>query len=160
MTLLLVASWCALWRDISVANLLSGTIVAVGVQVILGRPVFGGRPKKIVPVLNLVGLVLIDLARSTTSVAYEILTPTDHTQEAILAIAIPPKAHHLMLPLTVMITLTPGTAVIETDPLAGNMYLHLLHHDRRQETVRHVERLAELLAEAFPAPTAVKELSA
>ncbi len=159
MTLLLVAGWCALWRDISVANLLSGTIVAVGVQLVLGRSVLGGRPMKIVPVLKLVRLVLIDLVRSTASVAYEILTPTDHTQEAILAIAIPSKAHHLMLPLTVMITLTPGTAVIETDPIAGNMYLHLLHHDQRQETVRHVERLAELLAAAFPAPTGQRELT-
>ncbi len=158
MTLLLVAIWCALWRDISAANVLSGTIVAVGVQLLLGRPVLGRRPVGLVPLLKLVGLVSIDLVRSTASVAYEILTPTDHTQESILAIAIPSKAQHLMLPLTIMITLTPGTAVIETDPTGGNLFLHLLHHDRRQETVRHVERLAELLAAAFPAPAGVKEL--
>lgn len=159
MTLLLIAGWCALWRDLSVANLISGTIVAIGVQLVLGRPVLGSRPARIKPVLRLVGLVLVDLARSTASVAYEIVTPTDHTQESIVAIAIRSEARHLMLPLTVMITLTPGTAVIETDPFAGNLYLHLLHHDRRQETVRHVERMADLLAAAFPAPADGKELT-
>ncbi len=147
----LAAAWCGLWRELSLANLATGVVIAVAILVsgvaMNGR--VGIRPR---PLARLAGLVAIDLARSTVSVAHEILTPTDYTDEAIIAVEVPGCRHHLLL-LVVAITLTPGTAVVDTDPGAETLYLHLLHNDRRDATVAHVEELARLAALALPSPT-------
>ena len=71
---MLTVAWCGLWQDISAANVIGGLIIAAGVTSgSLGPPSVGGvRP---VPLVKLGALVLIDLIRSTVSVASEILTP-------------------------------------------------------------------------------------
>lgn len=145
----LVAAWCALWGNVSAANLLSGT--SLGVLILsndLGTQVRGGvRP---VPLLKFGGLVLVDLVLSTLNVAREILTPADSTEESIVAVSLPVESRRHLLLLVVAITVTPGTAVVDTDPDTATLYLHLLHHDRREEIVAHVEQLAGLACAALP----------
>lgn len=141
--------WCGLWQELSIANLLVGLLIGIGVTgARLGPPSIGGiRP---VPLVKLLALVLVDLVRSTVSVASEILTPTDYTEEAIVAVPLPPESRDHLLLLTVAITLTPGTAVVDSDPDTGTVFLHLLHQDRKVETIAHVDRLIGLACAAFP----------
>lgn len=145
----LTAAWCGLWNDLSPANVLSGSIIAVAVTSIgVGTP--GKGRIRLRPLLHLAWLVLVDLVKSTASVAAEIVTPTDRTDEAIVAVNVPaPSRDHFLL-LIVSITLTPGTAVVDADPDSGTLYLHLLHHNRLQETVSHVQTIARLACEALP----------
>jgi multicomponent Na+:H+ antiporter subunit E len=157
---LLVAAWCALWGAVSVANVLSGTIVAVAATLFAGVDRHAGAIR-VVPLLQFAWLVAVDLVVSTASVAWEILTPTDYTDEAIVAVdtSIAARSHFLML--VVAITVTPGTAVVDTDPDTGRLYLHLLHADKAPSIERHVRRLAELACRALPldasAPSATRE---
>ncbi len=150
----LTGLWCGLWRDVSVANLLVG----LGVAVLVSGPLIGSDGRGGVRPLALLRLglvVLVDLARSTVGVAREILIPEDRTDEAIVAIDLPPAGHRHLLFLTVAITLTPGTAVVDVDRDRHRLYLHLLHADRRDDAVAHARRLAELAEEALPtSPTA------
>ncbi|HSP26914.1 MAG TPA: Na+/H+ antiporter subunit E [Ilumatobacteraceae bacterium] len=146
---LLVAAWCALWGSVSVANVASGTLVAVAATTFAGiEPDAGGL--RIVPLLHFLWLVLVDLIVSTVYVAWEILTPKDHTDEAIIAVdaQVGSRSHFLML--VVAITVTPGTAVIDTDGDTGRLYLHLLHAEKAPEIERHVRHLAELACRALP----------
>lgn len=71
---LLVSAWCALWGSVSVANVLSGTLIAVAATLSSGvdRTTGGLR---IVPLLHFVWLVAVDLVVSRASVAWEVLTP-------------------------------------------------------------------------------------
>ena len=151
----LIFAWCALWGGPSVANVASGTAIAaivVGAVSRRRRRSEGAGPRgiRIGPLARLLALVATDLVRSTVSVAYEVLTPTDHTKEAIVAVPLPPTARPHLLLLVVGITVTPGTAVVDYRPDTGNLYLHLLHRSRREEVEAHAQRLAELASAAFP----------
>ena len=144
----LTAIWCGLWGSASAANIFSGLAVAWGAFALgFGPPSRLGI--RLSPLVRLAWLVGVDLAKSTLHVAAEVLTPTDRTAEAIVAVHVPPvgRAHFLLL--VVAITLTPGTAVVDTDIESGVLYVHLLHHGRRSQTIAHVERLARLAADAL-----------
>ncbi len=145
----LTAAWCGLWRSVSVANVMSGLAFS-SLIVASGVGTAGRGSVRIAPLLRVAGIVLADLAQSTVQVAKEILTPTDYTDEAVIAVDVPVRSRHHFLFLTIAITLTPGTAVVDTDPDTGRLYLHLLHADRRDETEGHVRRLAELVCQALP----------
>jgi multicomponent Na+:H+ antiporter subunit E len=147
----LVFAWCALWGTISVANILSGVLVSA---IVLGAGVgpSGQGGIRLVPLLRFGLLVLIDLVKSSFTVAWEILTPTDYTEEAIIAVEAPVNTRHHLLLLVVAVTVTPGTAVIDTDPATGTLYIHLLHADSADDVRAHVLELSELACRALPMP--------
>lgn len=150
----LTACWCGLWATISIANVLSG--FALSVVLVASGVGEGGRGSvRLVPVLKLVWVVAVDLVTSTIDVAVEILTPTDRTEEAVIAVPVSVESRDHLLLMSVAITLTPGTAVVDSDPATGTLFLHLLHVDRREATVEHVHRLARLACEAFPSTSGV-----
>ncbi len=145
----LVGAWCALWGSASVANLASGAVVASVVERSSAES-SSGRSIRPLGVLHLLGVVIVDLVTSTFTVALEVLRPTDSTQESIVEIVLPSDARSHLLLMVVAITLTPGTAVVDADPDRGALYLHLLHDDRRDATISHVRRLAQLVERALP----------
>lgn len=150
MIIALTLAWCVLWQSLSVANVLSGLLFSTAIVFTdLGPPGKGGV--RLVPLARLGWLVFVDLVGSTKEVATEILTPTDYTDEGIIAVTVSDEARDHLLLLSVAITLTPGTAVVDVDPHTGTLYLHLLHIDRRDETIEHVHDLARLSVEALPA---------
>lgn len=145
----LTAAWCGLWGQASVANVGAG--FAIGV---VATAAFGSRSPsglRLVPMLKLGGLVARDLVTSTVGVAFEVLTPTDYTDEVIVEVDVGKSSKPHLLLLTVAITLTPGTAVVDVDAEQGCLTLHLLHRDRTEATIAHVKRMAELASLAFPA---------
>lgn len=141
--------WCGLWGSVSVANAASGlalSTVALGAGRAASRP--GGI--RILPLLRFTWLVLVDLARSTVDVAREIVTPTDRTEEAIIAVDLPDGGNDHLLLLSSAITLSPGTAVVEANGDTGRLYVHLLHVHRRHEVEAHARELTELACAALP----------
>jgi len=153
----LTAAWCALWGSPSAANILSGVLVSV-VAVTLGMPARRGGIR-MVPLLQLIWLVAVDLVVSTAVVVREVLTPTDFTDEAIIAIPIPPAGRvHLFLSY-VAITITPGTAVVAAEADASVVYLHVLHADRRDEVEAHVLQLFDLAERALPLPLSAEAVT-
>lgn len=145
----LTLAWCALWGEASPANLASGIVVSVAVSgPAIGTGAVGGV--RVRPLLRFAALAARDLMASTVSVAREILTPTDWTEEAIIAVSVPTESRAHLLLLTSAITVTPGTAVVDADPDTGTLYLHLLHADRRAATEAHVRELAQLACDALP----------
>jgi multicomponent Na+:H+ antiporter subunit E len=112
-----------------------------------------------VPLLQLIWLVAVDLVVSTAVVVREVLTPTDFTDEAIIAIPIPPAGRvHLFLSY-VAITITPGTAVVAAEADASVVYLHVLHADRRDEVEAHVLQLFDLAERALPLPLSAEAVT-
>jgi multicomponent Na+:H+ antiporter subunit E len=146
--ILLTSVWCGLWGAVSVANLLSG--LAVASFAVAKRPLASHTGIRLAPLLRLSWLILIDLASSTVQVAKEVLTPTDYSDEGIIAVEVPAASMKHALLLTSAITLTPGTAVVEIDRDGPTLYLHLLHMDRRAQVEEHVVELATLSIEALP----------
>lgn len=146
---LLILAWCGLWQEISLPNVIMGALIGFLVTWDgVGPPAVGGVNP--VALMQFTGLVLIDLVRSTVSVAKEIITPSDNTEEAIVAVKVPGAGRRHFLILTVAITLTPGTAVVDADPDKGILYLHLLYQNGQRETIEHTKRLARLAEAALP----------
>jgi multicomponent Na+:H+ antiporter subunit E len=145
----LTAAWCSLWGSVTFANVAGGIIVG-SVASFAGGPATGGI--RFVPLMRLLWLVTVDLVVSTGVVVREVLTPTDHTDEVIVAYEIPAAGRRHLLFLYIAITVTPGTAVVAGDSEASTMYLHVLHADRVDEVLEHVDVLAALVARAFPMP--------
>ena len=155
----LILSWCALWGEITVANVASGAVVSVAVTALgIGTAGLGGVRMR--PLLRFAALVSVDLVVSTVTVAKEILTPVDSTEEAIIAVRVPADTRSHLLLLIVAITVTPGTAVVDADPDTGTLYLHLLHSDRRDAVTEHVCELAELACRALPTKPTDLEVAA
>lgn len=151
-TVLVTATWCALWADLSIANIASGILIGVVITSAgIGTEVRGSI--RVVPLAQLGWLVLLDLVASTVSVAREVLTPTDYTEEGIIAVRLPVDSRRHLLLLTVAITVTPGTAVVDVDPDTSTFYLHLLHIDKRDEVAAHAIELAELACRGLPTTT-------
>lgn len=145
----LTLAWCALWGGVSVANVASGVAVSA-LALLLGAGGSGRGGIRPVALAKFTWLVAVDLVGSTVTVVREVLTPTDHTEEGIIAIPIPPGSDDHLLLLFVAITVTPGTAVVAADRATSTLYLHVLHCDRRRQVETHVLELAELAGEALP----------
>lgn len=147
----LTVVWCALWGQFSVANIVSGALLA-GLLDVTGVRTAGGGRIRVGPLLRFAGLVIYDLAASTAAVAKSIVIGTDRTDEAIVAVHLPVDAGRHVLLLVVAITLTPGTAVVDADADTGTVYLHLLQGSQAPSVTRHVQHLARLACQAFPVP--------
>jgi len=144
--------WCGLWGEVTVANAVSGLGIA-SIVIMLGVGTPGRGSIRLRPLLHLLWVVALDLVKSTVSVATEIITPTDRTNESIIAVNVTPESRDHLLLLIVAITLTPGTAVVDADPDTGTLYLHLLHDERRAATIEHVELLTRIACNALPTST-------
>ena len=73
-------------------------------------------------------------------------TPTRRSSRS----TIPEAGRRHLLFLYIAITVTPGTAVVAGDREASTMYLHVLHGDRVDDVIEHVEVLAALVAQRLP----------
>jgi len=149
LVVVLAAAWCGLWREISLANVISGLVLAFAattptVMTTLDRPIH------FVALGRCIGIVLVDLVKSTLTVIHEVLTPTDYTDECTIEVDVGPTGiKHLFL-LVVTVTLTPGTAVVDADAESGTLLLHLLHADSAPEVRQHVDRLVRVAEQALP----------
>jgi len=151
MIIALTAMWCGLWQTVSWANIASGVALSVAILSSgVSTPATGKI--RIDKLLQLLWIVFVDLVRSTFGLAKEIATPNDSTNEAIVAMHIPPEGRRHFLFLTIAITVTPGTAVVDADPDTGELYVHLLYADQQAEVTAHVENLTRLVCQALPAP--------
>jgi multicomponent Na+:H+ antiporter subunit E len=156
---LLTLAWCALWGAVSAANVLAGLVVGTVVLVASGVQPGLGRIR-ILPLLQFVWLVAVDLVGSTIAVAWEVITPADDTDEAIIAVDTDLESRSHFLLLVVAITVTPGTAVVDTDGDTGRLYLHLLHAEKAEGITTHVQRIAELACRALPVRAPQVDLTA
>ena len=147
--MLFAITWCGLWGEISLANVVSGLLIGVVLRVALHSE-STRRTVRFVPLARLIALVTVDLVKSTAHVVYDVLTPTDYTDEVIVEVVAGPDAVNHLLLLTTAITLTPGTALVDADSQTGTLYLHLLYADTEASVAEHVSKLVRLATQAFP----------
>lgn len=146
----LVVVWVALWGEASVANLLSGVLVA-GALVAL-RPAWsgGGGRLRPVPAARFLAYFLWKLVESSVVLAWEVLTPRNHVREGIVAVPLRGPSDALITVVADAITLTPGTLTLDVRQEPGTvLYLHVLHLRDADEVRREVRHLEDLAIAAF-----------
>jgi multicomponent Na+:H+ antiporter subunit E len=154
----LVVTWLALWSDLSVANVLSGAIVAGLVILVFdtwqqGEPTF--RPLR---ALRFAGHFMVKLVQANVVVARTVISPRDRIHTGIVAVPVHGLPDALVTLIADAISLTPGTLVLEIRRDPTVLFVHCLDL-RSVEAVRAEVRRLEILAiEAFGSQRAVAAL--
>ncbi|MEV1147784.1 Na+/H+ antiporter subunit E [Micromonospora sp. NPDC049799] len=123
----LVLVWNLLWGDVSWGNLVGGALVAGAVLLFFPLPpvTFGGRVRPralLVFLLRFAG----ELVTASANVARIAVRPGYRPRGAIIAVRMRVRTD-LNLALTAeVVSLVPGTLVVEVDRDAGVIYVHVL----------------------------------
>lgn len=141
----LVIAWVALWRDVTVANAVSGLLVAC--LVVWLFPPSQEAPVGVRP-LALVRFVLasaISIVRANLVVAWEVVTPSNRINEGVVAVELATNNPVVITLVTHAIILAPGTMVIDVDRgedgLPTVLYVHVLRLRSVEEVRRNVLEL-------------------
>ena len=162
--------WLLLWGTVSVANVLSGLVVALGITLLLPLPSVPVQGR--LHPLSLVWLALHVawwLAQSSVQVAWLAIRPGRPPLSAVLRGHLALKSD-LVLALAVNImNLTPGTIVLEIDQARRLVYVHVLDVGSErsvQRFYRQIAQLERLMIAAFerdaewrPAPSESEEVT-
>ncbi|MEV4726321.1 Na+/H+ antiporter subunit E [Micromonospora humida] len=123
----LVLVWNLLWGNFSPANLLAGLLVGGAVLVFFPLPPvsFGGR-LRLRALLRLAGVFVVELVSASIHVAAIAVRPGFRPRGAIIGVRLRVRTD-LNLALTAeLLSLVPGTLIVEVDRDAGVLYVHVL----------------------------------
>ncbi|MFU8871305.1 Na+/H+ antiporter subunit E [Micromonospora sp. SL4-19] len=138
----LVAIWMLLWGDLSWGNLLGGILVGAAVLLFFPLPpvTFGGRLRP-GALLVLAVTFLAELVSASVHVAAIAVRPGCRPRGAILAVPLRVRTD-LNLALTAeVISLVPGTLILEVDRDRGVLYVHVLDVRRPEDLTGSRERV-------------------
>lgn len=137
--------WLLLWGTVSVANVLSGVVVALGITLLLPLPSVPVQGR--LHPLSLLWLVLHVawwLVQSSMQVAWLAIRPGRPPLSAVLRGHLALKSD-LVLALAVnVMNLTPGTIVLEIDQARRLVYVHVLDVGSERSVERFYRQIAQL----------------
>lgn len=144
---LLIAVWLLAWGDVTVANALSGAVVAAVLLVAFPPHRRPTTPRRVSPVgvARLVVHVLIQLVPSNVLVARQILSRRSRIRTGVLAYPLQHPSDEVLSLMAHVIALTPGTMTVEATREPSVLYVHFLllsDLDQARRTVAGLERLA------------------
>jgi multicomponent Na+:H+ antiporter subunit E len=141
----LVLVWMLLWGTWSWANLISGTVLAVAVTVLLPLPpVVGGTRLHPVGLLIFLGHFFLDMVLSAAQVAWQTIRLRALGRSAIIRVQMRSDSDLLLTIVAESLTLVPGSVVIDMDRGERTLSLHILHVRNLADVER---RRAAVLAE-------------
>jgi multicomponent Na+:H+ antiporter subunit E len=149
----LVLVWILLWGRVSVGNLIGGLVVAVVITVLLPLPVVPveGRVHPL-SLLRLVLVVAYELVLSSLQVAWLAIKPGPAPQSAVLHARLAIKSDLVLVLAVNIITLIPGSMVLEIDQERRLIYVHVIDVGNDKAVARfyhQVERMERLLVATF-----------
>jgi multicomponent Na+:H+ antiporter subunit E len=149
----LVLVWILLWGNLSVANIVSGFAVAVLITVLLPLPVVPVEGR--VHLLSLALLVVRVswyLVLSSIQVAWLAIKPGPPPMSAVLRAQLAVKSDLVLALAANIITLIPGSVVLEIDQDDRILYVHVLdvHSQRAVDRFHHqIAGIERLLVASF-----------
>lgn len=154
LNLLLAVIWAALWGSLSLAQLVIGFHVGFATLWIT-QPMFGQRSGYFMRAWRVVRLViffLYDLCISSFRVAYDVLTPRDRSNPAILEMPLDAKTDIEILLVTNLISLTPGTLSLDVTPDRRTLIVHAMFADDPQAVIDSLKSgMERMVLEVFEA---------
>jgi multicomponent Na+:H+ antiporter subunit E len=159
----LVLVWNLLWGTWSWANLISGVVVALAVNLLLPLPpVVGGARLHLKGVLVFFGYFFVDLVRSAALVAWQTIRPGGIGHSAIIQVQMRTDSDLLLTIVSESLTLVPGSIVIDLDRERRVLAMHILHvRDEADLERRRAAVLAEeeRVVRAFGSPDEIAALA-
>lgn len=124
----LMVIWILLWGELSVGNVATGLLLIPAVLLVARtRRTAPGHRLRPLRLLGLAGYLLLALVRATFQVAVAVVVPTDSRLRAgIVACPLQTDSRLVATVVSDLITLTPGTLVVEVTEAPLVLYVHVL----------------------------------
>lgn len=126
--LLLVVLWLLAWGEVSLANVVSGVVVATVLLAVFPPSKRAGRGFRVsLPgSVRFVGYVGKELVASNILMIREILRPRLAVSPGVLAHRLVQPSEEVATVMTTVIALSPGTMIVDVDHDASTIYVHFL----------------------------------
>ncbi|WP_394940199.1 Na+/H+ antiporter subunit E [Psychromicrobium sp. YIM B11713] len=142
----LVLVWAALWRDFSPGNLIFGALLALLITRLFYLPPveLSGRFNPFY-FLGYAAVFLWQVVKASAQVAYFALTRGPRITNAVVAVPLRSHSDLMVTATSHVISLIPGSLVVEVDRSTSTLYLHVLNVSTPEEVqkVRQEVRAAE-----------------
>jgi multicomponent Na+:H+ antiporter subunit E len=158
----LVAIWVLLWGTLSVANVLSGVLVAAVLIVAVPGTTRRAHLPTVRPLAlaRLVVHVVAQVVAANITLARQILGRRAPIRTGVVAVSLPECSDGLLALIANLVALTPGTMPVEVNRTPPVMYVHVLYLRDVDEVRREVGHLRNLAVRAFGTPAAIAALPA
>lgn len=142
----LVIVWGALWSDFSPGNLIFGAMIAVFItQLFYLPPVELSGRFNVMHGLAFGGIFLWQLTKASFEVLYFAILKGPRMKNAVVAVQLRSASDLLVTTTGHVVSLIPGSLVVEVDRSTSTLYLHCLNvgsieeADNMRHRVRHLE---------------------
>ncbi|GAA1746750.1 Na+/H+ antiporter subunit E [Aeromicrobium alkaliterrae] len=119
--------WLMLWGDVTPLLVLGGVLVALVVVVVFPFPKadWDGSFRPL-PFLVLAGRFAFDLVVASFQVAWIAVRPKELGDSAVIAVQLHTRSDLLLVLTSELVSLVPGSLLIELDAEQGKIWLHVL----------------------------------
>ena len=154
LNLLLAVIWAGLWGSFTLMQLTFGFVIGFA-TLWIAQPLFGGTNGYYLRawrILRLVLFFLYDLCVSSIQVAFDVLTPKDRSNPAILEMPLDVKSDIEILLVTNLISLTPGTLSLDVTPDRKTLIVHAMFADDPEAVIHSLKSgMERMVKEVFEA---------
>ena len=152
---MLVTLWLLAWGEISVANVLSGVVVAAALLVAFPPGRRAGRRLRLSPagIGRLAAYVAVQLVTSNFVMTREILRRRAAIRPGVLAHRLQQPSEEVVTLMTSVIALSPGTMTVDVDRSSATIYVHFLLLRDVDAARASLDRLEHLAVHAITAPS-------
>jgi multicomponent Na+:H+ antiporter subunit E len=157
----LVGIWILLWGELSVANVLAGSVVAAA----LVRAVPRDGPERAVVVrpvelVRLVTYVLRQMIVSNALLIRAVLSRQSATCTGVIAVPMPSCGPQVVTVVAGLMVLSPGSMPVEAESDSSVLYVHILDLRDIPAVQQDLLRLRDLTIRALGSPAAVSAIEA
>ena len=138
--------WASLWAEFTVLSLTTGFILGYA-ALWVAQPLFGEKViyfRRVWRVINLIGFFLYGLVVSSIRVAWDVITPTQLSNPAIIEMPLDVKSDIEILLVTNLISLTPGTLSLDVSPDRKKLIVHAMFADDPESLIHELKDGMEL----------------
>jgi multicomponent Na+:H+ antiporter subunit E len=130
--------WVLLWGHLSVANVLAGIVLSTAIVVLFPLPplVIGVRVRP-VRLLLLTGRFLFDVVSASLQVAWMALRPKPPPRSSVVTTQLCTRNQLFQTIIGEMLTLVPGSLVVDLDGEAGLISLHVFAVENEEQAANH-----------------------
>jgi multicomponent Na+:H+ antiporter subunit E len=157
------ALWVMLWGNVSTANVISGLAVAVTVLAVsrLPRRSDTATSVRISPLaaLHFAGFFVYKLVEANVFLAWEIVTPKNQINTGVVEVPLRTESNLATMIVANVITLTPGSLVLESVGSPPVLYVNVLHLHDLDRVRRDLLYIEELSVRAFGSERARAQLA-
>ncbi|MBA2497785.1 MAG: Na+/H+ antiporter subunit E [Acidimicrobiia bacterium] len=148
----LVVIWVLLWDTFSLANIVSGALLAGLLLIVFPDPGGGVAPPPVfrpVALIRLANHVVVGLVWSNAVVTHDVLSPRPRVHTGIVACPLRSSRPQLLGALAAVTALSPGKMPLEIRRDPPTIYLHVLHLADPADVRRSIAVLEERLVRAL-----------